>query len=176
MSQVKWKSTYLIAKRPTLETTYYGARVVFYLRKKIKYTILTPYPLLTSNLTSMGAKQKAAFDSKFLETIKASLEDQKKRLSLELQKSGDDSEATFPKYGDEEDDNAREVADFTTNKPLEMTMEKTLLDIDKALSRIQKGNYGICKYCDQQIAEKRLLARPTSSACVSCKKTLTDEV
>ena len=35
---------------------------------------------------------------------------------------------------------------------------------------------GICKYCDQPIDEKRLRARPTSGACISCKKTLTDEV
>ncbi|MEK7623573.1 MAG: TraR/DksA C4-type zinc finger protein, partial [Patescibacteria group bacterium] len=71
---------------------------------------------------------------------------------------------------------AREVAEYTANKPLEVTLENTLRDINKALERLNKGTYGICKYCDHPIDEKRLLARPTSSACVSCKKTLTDEV
>ena len=128
------------------------------------------------------AKQ-SPFNTTFLSEIKSKLEADKEKLSKELavfsKKSTHDStglDATFPEYGDEEDDNAREVAEYTTNKPLEMSMEKTLRDIDKALSRIKAGTYGICKYCDQPIDEKRLRARPTSSACVSCKKTLTDEV
>lgn len=131
----------------------------------------------------MSSKQKQVFDKEFLATIKNLLEEQKARLEAELGKltskekgSTGDSHASFPKYGDEEDDNAREVADYTANKPLEITFDKTLTDIKKALERLSKESYGICKYCDQPIAEKRLLARPTSSACVSCKKTLTDEV
>lgn len=119
----------------------------------------------------------------FLALIKQKLEDEKERLNKELGAvakknplTTNDYQAVFPEYGDEEDDNAREVAEYTANKPLEISLEKTLRDIDKALDRIDKGVYGICKYCDKPIDEKRLLARPTSSACVSCKKTLTDEV
>lgn len=122
------------------------------------------------------------FQKEFLDTIQTSLEELKKRLEAELSGFASknihvvgDFDATFPKYGDEEDDNAHEVADYTTNKPLEITLEKTLSDVNKALDRLAQGTYGICKYCDQPISEKRLLARPTSSACVSCKKTLTDE-
>lgn len=130
----------------------------------------------------MSTQSTQGFSTEFLATIKTSLEELKARLQNELltlspQESQQPGElnAAFPKYGDSEDDNAREVADYTTNKPLEITLEKTLVDVDKALARLAKGNYGICKYCDQPISEKRLLARPTSSACVSCKKTLTDE-
>ena len=57
----------------------------------------------------------------------------------------------------------------------EETLEKMLRDVGKSLKRIEEGSYGVCKYCDKPIDEKRLLARPTSSACVECKKTLTDE-
>lgn len=131
----------------------------------------------------MSKSLHQTFSTEFLETIKTSLEELKVRLSSELStlakkdithKEGN-VEASFPQYGDEEDDSVREVADYTTNKPLEITLEKTLTDVNKALDRLAKGTYGVCKYCDQPIAEKRLLARPTSSACVSCKKTLTDE-
>ena len=68
------------------------------------------------------------------------------------------------------------MEEYTVNKPLEITLEKTLRDVKRALIAIEKGTYGVCKYCDKPIEEKRLLARPTSSSCVSCKKTLTDEV
>lgn len=130
----------------------------------------------------MSTHTKQGFSKEFLATIKTSLEELKARLENELltlspkeKLQAGELDASFPKYGDSEDDNAREVADYTTNKPLEITLEKTLHDVEKALDRLKKGTYGICKYCDQPISEKRLLARPTSSACVSCKKTLTDE-
>lgn len=131
----------------------------------------------------MSKKPSQVFSDEFLENIKKSLEELRIRLNSELStlaskdtSTKGDLDASFPKYGSEEDDNAREVADYTTNKPLEISLEKTLVDVNKALERLSKGTYGICKYCDEPIAEKRLLARPTSSACVSCKKTLTDEV
>ncbi len=122
------------------------------------------------------------FKTEFLQNIEALLKELQQRVEAELSTLANKNptqqgavNATFPKYGDEEDDNAREVADYTTNKTLEITLEKTKADVEKALERLKKGTYGICKYCDQPIAEQRLLARPTSSACVSCKKTLTDE-
>jgi RNA polymerase-binding transcription factor DksA len=127
--------------------------------------------------------KKSPFTQEFLDKIKTALEQERERIAKELSGftkknphvSGD-FDATYPEYGSEEDDNAREIADYTANKPLELSLEKTLRDVDKALERLKKGTYGICKYCDKPIDEKRLLARPTSGACVSCKKTLTDEI
>lgn len=127
--------------------------------------------------------KKPTFSKSFLEEIKASLLSKKESLESELgnftKKNphiSDDYEADFPNYGDAEDENAREVAEYTANKPLEITLENTLRDVNKALERIVKGTYGVCKYCDKPIDEKRLKARPTSGACISCKKTLTDEL
>ncbi len=126
---------------------------------------------------------KTGFNKKFLDDIKSKLLEEKTRLEGELAKFTtknphvqDDYDASFPEYGDESDENAREVADYTANKPLEITLEKTLRDVNKALTNLTNGTYGICKYCDQPIDEKRLMARMTSGSCVSCKKTLTDEL
>ncbi len=126
----------------------------------------------------MNAKQ----DKNFVGKMKKYLLAEKERLENELAKftkrnphvSGD-YEATFPEYGDKEDENAQEVAQYTANKPLEVNLEKELRDVNKALASIEKKTYGICKYCDSPIDQKRLEARPTSSSCVSCKKTLTQE-
>jgi len=127
-------------------------------------------------------KQKSSHSPEFLQKIKDILISEKERLEKELAKfttknkhvSGD-YDATFPDYGDKDDENAQEVAQYTANKPLEIALEKELRDVGKSLDRLEKGSYGVCKYCDQPIEEKRLLARPTSGACVSCKKTLTEE-
>lgn len=56
------------------------------------------------------------------------------------------------------------------------TLKKLQRDIDKALERMREGTYGTCKYCSKEIHEARLRARPTSSSCIACKKSLTQDV
>ncbi len=86
-----------------------------------------------------------------------------------------DFQAEFPQIGDKEDENAAEVETYSTNLTLERTLESALRDVNKTLERISKGSYGTCKYCNKEIDAKRLIARPTSSACIECKKRLTQE-
>lgn len=128
---------------------------------------------LTTN-GETGAKN-AGLSADFIEKVKKMLLDQKEKVKTELKKYEKGDEAAFPDYGDSEEDNAHEVADYEANLTIEQDLEKTLRDIDGSLSRIEKGTYGICKYCHKSIEEKRLLARPTSSACVACKKAIVQE-
>lgn len=124
-------------------------------------------------------KTKLQFSTDFLKKIEVLLIEEKAKLEKELakfskNKGGQDN--AFPDYGDKEDENAAEVADYVVNISLEENLEKTLRDAISALAKLKKGEYGICKYCHNAIEEKRLLARPTSSSCMSCKKTITQEV
>ncbi|MBT3817248.1 MAG: TraR/DksA family transcriptional regulator [Candidatus Magasanikbacteria bacterium] len=132
----------------------------------------------------MTDKTKQPFDQTFLDDIKERLIEEKARLEKELHtftkknpniKDGSDFDATFPNYGDEEDDSVHEVADYSVNKTLEITLEKQLRDVNKALERLDEGTYGICKYTNKPIDKKRLLARPTSSSSIEAKKLLTNE-
>lgn len=112
-------------------------------------------------------------DAQFLEQQKKTLEERRDKLQIELNGvRGDDlkNEADYPDYGDSEDDNSAEVAAFSTNLSLEHTLEKALRDVEAALKRIEDGTYGTCKYCKEEIDERRLLARPSSSACIKCKE------
>ncbi len=128
----------------------------------------------------MAAKKHKLQD---LDIIKAQLLEERERLQKELSGFSEknphvegDYNAKFEDVGDEVDDSVQEVAQYQVSKSLEITLEKRLRDINKSLDRIEKGDYGICKYCDEPISIPRLQARPTSSSCVSCKKTLKDEV
>lgn len=78
--------------------------------------------------------------------------------------------------GTEEGDNAAEAAQYSDNLSMEEELEKSIRDIDGALKMIEAGTYGTCKYCKLPIDERRLAARPTSSSCIQCKKTLTQEM
>lgn len=119
-----------------------------------------------------------------LDAHNTSLLAEKNRLEKELSKFAHrnplaqitDFDADFPNLGDKEDENASEVAQFSNNLSLEGELEKELRDVEVALKLIEKGEYGKCKYCHQEIDEKRLQARPTSTSCIQCKKTLTQEV
>lgn len=118
-------------------------------------------------------------DPRILAEIKAELLARKQQIleSLEDISQKDPHEADnlgskFPEYGDKPDENAQEISDYTANSAAEKVLEKTLADIEGALNRIEKGTYGICKYCGQPIAPKRLQARPVASACIVCKTEL----
>jgi DnaK suppressor protein len=111
-----------------------------------------------------------------LETEKKRLDDELKGFSSENPDNANNYSTDFPNMGDKEDENAEEVATYSTNLTLERTLEASLRDVEKALGRIKGGTYGICKYCQKEIDEKRLRARPSSSSCVECKKSFTQEM
>lgn len=118
-------------------------------------------------------------DKKVIEKIKKDLLASKKRVEEELRRftkkdehAKDEHHAKFPDYGDKSDESVQEIDEYTTNLATEKVLESALRDIDNALARIAKGNYGICKYCKKEIGEKRLMARPVANTCISCKTKL----
>ncbi len=60
----------------------------------------------------------------------------------------------------------RENDDVLTS--LEVDTKARLREIDRALVRIEKGEYGICLNCGEEIDEKRLQAVPYASHCIRC--------
>ncbi len=120
----------------------------------------------------------------FLAAMKARLLKDKERLEHDLAdvavkdpKQPGHYIAEYPESkGDSEDDNASEVTDYADELSLVGRLESELRDTVKAIENIDKGTYGVCKYCNKQIDIKRLEARPTSSACIDCKKSLTQEL
>jgi len=47
---------------------------------------------------------------------------------------------------------------------------KQLSLINEALKRIEKGTYGICQRCTQEIGKKRLDAIPWTPYCINCQE------
>ena len=44
-----------------------------------------------------------------------------------------------------------------------------VLEIDRALAKLDTGNYGVCEQCGQPIPQARLMALPYAALCVGCK-------
>jgi len=123
-----------------------------------------------------------AFDATALKQIKADLLKQKDQIMKDLadlarkdSHETDNRTTAFPEYGDKPDENAQEISEYSANVVTEKVLEDSLEDIEGALKRIEKGTYGICKYCQKPISVKRLQARPTASSCVACKTELQAE-
>lgn len=45
-----------------------------------------------------------------------------------------------------------------------------LKKIEKALKKIEDGEFGTCGLCDEPISQKRLEARPEAELCIRCKE------
>ena len=53
---------------------------------------------------------------------------------------------------------------------LKQTDAKILQAIEEALYRMEKGTYGICRDCGEEIAAPRLNAIPWTRVCITCKE------
>jgi len=118
-------------------------------------------------------------DTKVIKNIENQLIAEKVRITADLANlshkdphEADNMTTKFPEYGNKADENAQEISDYSANVVTEGLLEKSLNDINKALERVKTHDYGICKYCGNPIAEKRLIARPTANSCINCKKEL----
>src|SRR5215472_2898517 len=62
---------------------------------------------------------------------------------------------------------------FLNRNTLEM---KLLREVEDALRRIERGTYGICHECEEEISSKRLDAVPWAKYCVTCQEDIAARV
>ncbi len=74
-------------------------------------------------------------------------------------------QTVFPDLGDQ----ASAETDRSFMLRLRGREQKLLKKIEEAIERIDKGEYGICDVCGEEIGIKRLEARPVTTMCIECK-------
>jgi RNA polymerase-binding transcription factor DksA len=77
--------------------------------------------------------------------------------------------AKFPEFGEDEGENAGEVADFESNLAITADLEPKLGRVEAALARIEDGTYGKCSQGDE-IEEERLRVVPEADTCIKHSK------
>jgi DnaK suppressor protein len=116
-------------------------------------------------------------DKKILEELRVKLETEKNSIIKELESFAkkDDSpkgdwETRYPnRENGTMEEEADEVQEYGNMLPVEYSLELKLKNINIALEKIEKGNYGICEKCGKEIDEKRLLAVPEARTHLECK-------
>lgn len=121
-------------------------------------------------------------EEKILKELREKLKKEKKELEEELKKfaqkkeSSEDWKTKFPAFDGGEagsgalEKEADEVEEYETLLPIEQSLESKLQNINLALEKIEKGNYGICEKCKKEIEIERLKAIPEARFCKNCKK------
>ena len=97
------------------------------------------------------------------------LEERNKMVSLASEHSREEDEKSSETTPDELDQAASISTHFISSR-LRGRESKLIAKIDKALSRIGDGSYGVCNKCGDDIGLSRLKARPVATLCISCKK------
>jgi len=105
-------------------------------------------------------------------SAKVALEEERARIVHQMIELGvtDTGELTGDvDYGDGFADAAAATAERTEVLVVVESLKNQLSEIDEALVRIEKGNYGVCVVCGKDIPTDRLEFRPSSIHCVDCK-------
>lgn len=110
-----------------------------------------------------------------LEKEKQSLEEQLKKFATKDEKTKGDWDTRFPKLEKNASGSsgleaaADEVEEYSTLLPMEYSMELKIQNINSALEKIKKGNYGLCENCGKKIPIERLNVSPESKFCLKCE-------
>lgn len=67
------------------------------------------------------------------------------------------------------DDDASELFGHSNVVGLKTEIDRRLVQIRKALTRIKIGKYGICEKCGKMIDTDRLTVFPEATVCIACK-------
>jgi len=117
-----------------------------------------------------------------LNQLKKRLEEEKINLEKELSsfakkdpKLKGDWDSKFPRFekagkGQKLEEAADEVEEYATRLPIEYSLELKLRDVNLALEKIKKGEYGKCEKCGREIDKERLKAYPAARLCSNCQK------
>lgn len=115
---------------------------------------------------------------KILGEIKQKLEEKKETLEKQLasfakkdENVKGDWDTRFPEIpGGQLEEAASEVEEYSTNLPIEYSLESRLKEVNIALEKIRNGKYGNCDKCGKEIPEDRLKISPEARFCMKCEK------
>ena len=119
-------------------------------------------------------------DKNLQKKLKKSLEREKEKLTKDLKSFAKKDPkikgnwlTRFPLLGfsrSHQDERAEKIEEYENLLSVEHTLELRLKDINVALDKIKKSNYGLCEKCKKEIEKKRLKIVPEAKLCLECSK------
>ncbi len=110
------------------------------------------------------------------EALKKTLLAERERLSREIAELDADLSESLEDSSEESpyDQHMAETAAVTLDREIDLTLEENaraaISQIDRALHKLETGNYGTCDKCGKPIGDERLQVAPFATLCIECKR------
>lgn len=91
-------------------------------------------------------------------------------------RSGNTIEKMLPEFAKKDLNQGDEIDLVNTHREEQLNLRLNgrnilfLKKVEKAKERILDGTFGVCEDCGNQISQKRLIARPTATMCITCQE------
>ena len=117
-----------------------------------------------------GLLREIFMNKKELKFFKELLEQRRQELFSQAESTKEKGYVFDPDDLPDEVDLASSEADQSLNMRLRDRERVLLRKIEKAIKKIEQGEFGICESCGEEIGAKRLEARPVTDLCINCKE------
>lgn len=110
------------------------------------------------------------------EALRERLLEERERLSQEIADLDADLSESLEDSSEESpyDQHMAETAAATLDREIDLTLQENaraaLVQIERALAKLENGSYGHCDKCGRPIGEARLEIAPFATLCVDCKR------
>ena len=104
------------------------------------------------------------------EALRAILNHERNQALARVREYRHDQEEEAGEDPGDEMDVARSLAEVETHASLIQRGEEKLKAIDFAFDRLERGLYGICAQCGEEIPVERLKALPFATYCINCEE------
>jgi RNA polymerase-binding protein DksA len=106
--------------------------------------------------------------------VHAELDEELERLHNEIAESEHDLAEMLADASDSAGDDQADTGSKTFEREHEMSLANNardmLLQVERAIHRIDDGTYGVCERCGNPIGKARLQAFPRATLCMTCKQ------
>ncbi len=109
-------------------------------------------------------------NKKEMKRFQTLLEERRTEIMDQFQSTKEKGISFDPDDLPDEVDHASSEADQSMNLRLRDRERVLMRKIQKALQKIEAGEYGVCESCGEEIGVKRLEARPVTELCIQCKE------
>ena len=105
-----------------------------------------------------------------INTLKDELISKEESIKSNIGKAQNEIELMRNQSPTDEGDYAVLINDSAIEDTLIGKQLQELKEIELALDKISKGNYGICEMCEEPIGIERLRVKPFAKFCISCRE------
>ncbi len=112
----------------------------------------------------VGSIQGTIMKKVFINKVKTMLESERKEI---ISRAKQHANTEIDTDGDDTDEIQGRIIALATAQLIARDKEK-LAKIENAFKKISEGSFGKCIGCEEDIGEKRLLANPGFTTCISC--------